>query len=73
MPVQELMLNDNANFVFRKGNKVYKLCVNIHSGLITLEELHKDEKERDMLQVFSLPFTPQETNVVSKGEEVKWG
>ena len=55
MQAKDLMLRDNANLIFQRGNKVYKLCICITSGVITLEELHKDSTEKDLIQVFTLP------------------
>lgn len=60
---QDFQLNDNANFVFQYGNKVYKLCVNVINGVIILEELRKYQKKRDVLKVITLPNEEPKTEV----------
>ena len=67
---QDFQLNDNANFVFQYGNKVYKLCVNVINGVIILEELRKYQKKRDVLKVITLPNKEPKTEVAVTEENL---
>ena len=67
---QDFQLNDNANFVFQYGNKVYKLCVNVINGVIILEELRKYQKKRDVLKVITLPNEEPKTEVTVAEENL---
>lgn len=60
---QDFQLNDNANFVFQYGNKVYKLGVNVINGVITLEELRKYQKKRDIKNIILIPYEEPNTEV----------
>ena len=62
MAQQDFQLNDNANFVFQYGNKVYKLGVNIINGVITLEKLKKNQKK------YGYTYTSKGVKGAGKGE-----
>ena len=63
MAQQDFQLNDNANFVFQYGNKVYKLGVNVINGVITLEKLKKNQRKRDFIKIITLPNEEPTTEV----------
>ena len=63
MAQQDFQLNDNANFVFQYGNKVYKLGVNVTNGIITLEKLKKNQRKRDFINIITLPNEEPTTEV----------
>ena len=63
MAQQDFQLNDNANFVFQYGNKVYKLGVNILGGVIILEELKKYQKKKDIKKIIILPNEEPTTEI----------
>ena len=63
MAQQDFQLNDNANFVFQYGNKVYKLGVNVMNGIVTLEKLKKNQKKRDFVKIIVLPNEEPTTEV----------
>ena len=63
MTQQDFQLNDNANFVFQYGNKVYKLGVNVINGVITLEKLKKNQRKRDFIKIITLPNEEPTTEV----------
>ena len=54
MPRKELMLRESVSFIFQRGNKLYKINIGIEGGIITLEELHQDSKEPDILGVLTI-------------------
>lgn len=73
---QEVMLNDNVNLNFQYDEKLYKLGVNIHEGIITLEKIIS-EKETELKNIIllerNLPCTEVQEVVESdsKQEETK--
>ena len=69
MAQQDFQLNNNANFVFQYGNKVYKLGVNIINGVITLEKLKKNQKKRDFVKIITLPSEEPTTEVAVLEDE----
>ena len=69
MTQQDFQLNDNANFVFQYGNKVYKLGVNVINGVITLEKLKKNQRKRDFIKIITLPNEEPTTEVAVVEEE----
>lgn len=69
MAQQDFQLNDNANFVFQYGNKVYKLGVNVVNGVITLEKLKKNQKKRDFVKIITLPSEEPTTEVAVVEDE----
>ena len=69
MQQQDFQLNDNANFVFQYGNKVYKLGVNVINGVIILEELRKYQKKQDIKKIILLPNEEPTTEVAEEPKE----
>lgn len=68
MAQQDFQLNNNANFVFQYGNKIYKLGVNIINGVITLEKLKKNQRKRDFIKIITLPNEEPTTEVATVEE-----
>ena len=48
MPKKNLMLNESISLNFQHNRKVYRLGINLEDGLLVLEELHKDQKDKDI-------------------------
>ena len=54
MSKKNLMLNESVALNFQHNRKVYRLSIGLEEGLLVLEELHKDQKSKDIKKAISL-------------------
>lgn len=54
MSKKELMLNESVALNFQYKQQVFKLTIGLEEGLLVLEELHQNQKDKDIKQVIIL-------------------
>lgn len=54
MSKKELMLNESVALNFQYKQQVFKLTIGLEEGLLVLEELHQNQKDKDIKQVITL-------------------